>query len=27
FWSMLEFIVVLTVVFVYEWKKVALEWE
>ena len=27
FWSMLVFIVVLTVGFVYEWKKGALEWE
>ena len=27
FWSMLVFIVVLTVGFIYEWKKGALEWE
>ncbi len=27
FWSMLVFIVLLTVGFVYEWKKGALEWE
>lgn len=27
FWSMLVFIIVLTVGFVYEWKKGALEWE
>ncbi len=27
FWSMLVFIVVLTIGFVYEWKKGALEWE
>ena len=27
FWSMLVFIVILTVGFVYEWKKGALEWE
>ncbi|MGQ0662142.1 MAG: NADH-quinone oxidoreductase subunit A [Pseudomonadota bacterium] len=27
FWSMMVFLVVLTVGFVYEWKKGALEWE
>ena len=27
FWSMIVFLVVLTVGFVYEWKKGALEWE
>ena len=27
FWSMLVFLVILTVGFVYEWKKGALEWE
>ncbi len=27
FWSMISFLVVLTVGFVYEWKKGALEWE
>nr|WP_314487431.1 NADH-quinone oxidoreductase subunit A [uncultured Kingella sp.] len=27
FWSMLVFIVVLTMGFIYEWKKGALEWE
>ena len=27
FWSMMTFLVVLTVGFIYEWKKGALEWE
>ncbi|MDR3509944.1 MAG: NADH-quinone oxidoreductase subunit A [Caulobacteraceae bacterium] len=27
FWSMMSFLVVLTVGFIYEWKKGALEWE
>ena len=27
FWSMMAFLIVLTVGFVYEWKKGALEWE
>jgi NADH-quinone oxidoreductase subunit A len=27
FWSMISFLVILTVGFVYEWKKGALEWE
>jgi NADH-quinone oxidoreductase subunit A len=27
FWSMMFFLVVLTVGFAYEWKKGALEWE
>lgn len=27
FWSMIAFLVVLTVGFIYEWKKGALEWE
>jgi NADH-quinone oxidoreductase subunit A len=27
FWSMVVFLAVLTVGFVYEWKKGALEWE
>ena len=27
FWSMMEFLAILTVGFVYEWKKGALEWE
>jgi NADH-quinone oxidoreductase subunit A len=27
FWSMMAFLVVLTVGFIYEWKKGALEWE
>jgi NADH-quinone oxidoreductase subunit A len=27
FWSMVAFLTVLTVGFVYEWKKGALEWE
>jgi len=27
FWSMISFLVVLTVGFIYEWKKGALEWE
>jgi NADH-quinone oxidoreductase subunit A len=27
FWSMISFLAVLTVGFIYEWKKGALEWE
>ena len=27
FWSMMFFLAVLTIGFIYEWKKVALEWE
>jgi NADH-quinone oxidoreductase subunit A len=27
FWSMISFLIVLTVGFIYEWKKGALEWE
>jgi NADH-quinone oxidoreductase subunit A len=27
FWSMISFLVILTIGFVYEWKKGALEWE
>jgi len=27
FWSMMLFLVVLTIGFIYEWKKGALEWE
>jgi NADH-quinone oxidoreductase subunit A len=27
FWSMMAFLTVLTVGFIYEWKKGALEWE
>ena len=27
FWSMIVFLAILTVVFIYEWKKGALEWE
>ena len=27
FWSMIAFIITLTIGFVYEWKKGALEWE
>ncbi len=27
FWSMISFLVILTVGFIYEWKKGALEWE
>ena len=27
FWSMFVFIVILTIGFIYEWKKAALEWE
>ena len=27
FWSMVVFLLILTVGFVYEWKKGALEWE
>jgi NADH-quinone oxidoreductase subunit A len=27
FWSMVLFLIILTVGFIYEWKKGALEWE
>lgn len=27
FWSMMSFLIILTIGFVYEWKKGALEWE